>query len=118
MAQELPQVDTTVATEKVGDAYVIAVAGELDLYSTPLLVAELDPLIAEGPEVVLDLTGVSFVDSTALGAMLLGARRLKQMNGRLALVTPDPSTTKLLTMVGVDRVVPIFATTDAALQRD
>jgi anti-sigma B factor antagonist len=114
---ELPQLDASVTTTKVGeDAYVLALQGELDLYSTPRLVAELEALAPDGAEVVLDLTDVTFIDSTALGAILLGARKLRQADGGIAIVSPGPTTTKLLTMVGIDRVVPVYETTERALE--
>jgi anti-sigma B factor antagonist len=116
VAGELPQVDPCFTSTTTADGrHVIAVAGELDLYTTPQLVAELETLTPQGPEIVLDLNEVSFVDSTALGAILLASRRLRQAGGTLALVCASPSTVKLLTLVGVDRVVPVYETTDAAL---
>jgi anti-sigma B factor antagonist len=116
-AGDLPQLDATVTTAKVGeDAYVIALQGELDLYSTPRLLAELEALVPDGPEIVLDLTGVTFIDSTALGAILLGARKLRQAGGGIAIVSPGATTTKLLSMVGIDRVVPVFDTNERALE--
>lgn len=115
--KELPELDASVTTTKVGDdAYVLSLKGELDLYSTPRLVAELEALALDGAEVVLDLTVVTFIDSTALGAILLGARRLRQAGGGIALVSSSPTTTKLLTIVGIDRVVPVYETTERALE--
>jgi anti-sigma B factor antagonist len=113
----LPQLEASVTTAKVGEnAYVLALRGELDLYSTPLLVAELEALAPDGADVVLDLTEVSFIDSTALGAILLGGRRLQGSGGGMALVSSNPTTTRLLTIVGIDRVVPVYETTGRALE--
>jgi anti-sigma B factor antagonist len=113
----LPQLDASVTTAKVGEnAYVLALSGELDLYSTPLLVAELEALAPDGADVVLDLSEVSFIDSTALGAILLGGRRLHESGGGMALVSSNPTTTRLLTIVGIDRVVPVYETTERALE--
>ena len=56
---------------------------------------------------MLDLSGVTFLDSTALGAILIAARRLREEQGGLAIVTAEASTKKLLSLVGVDRVVPV-----------
>jgi anti-sigma B factor antagonist len=114
---DLPQLDATVTTTKVGEnAYVLALQGEHDLYSTPRLVAELEALAPDGPEVVLDLTDVTFIDSTALGSILVGARKLRQAEGGIAIVSPGATTTKLLSMVGIDRVVPVFDTNERALE--
>jgi anti-sigma B factor antagonist len=115
-AHELPPIDLTVSTVQAGEhAYVVSVQGELDLYTTPQLTAELEAIV-DGLEVVLDLSGVTFLDSTALGAILLAARRLREEDGGLALVTAEASTKKLLEVVGVDRVVPVFDTSERALE--
>jgi len=115
-ARDLPPIDLTVSTVQAGEhAYVVSVEGELDLYTTPRLTAELEAIV-DGLEVVLDLSGVTFLDSTALGAILLAARRLRDENGALAIVTAEASTKKLLEIVGVDRVVPVFDTPERALE--
>jgi anti-sigma B factor antagonist len=116
--EDLPQLDATVATARLDDGtHVLAVRGELDLYSTPQLTAELESIAGETTNVVVDLSEVSFMDSTALGAVLLASRRLRDADRRLALVSPVAATTKLLTMVGIDRVVPVVETRDEALAR-
>jgi anti-sigma B factor antagonist len=115
--ENLPQLDAAISTVQAGErAYVVSVTGELDLYSTPLLIAELDALAPDGPEIVLDLGEVTFIDSTGLGAILLTVRRLRETGGDMALVCANPTTLKLLTMVGVDRVVPVFETNGRALE--
>jgi anti-anti-sigma factor len=114
---ETPQIETTVATMKAGEsAYVVTVGGELDLYSTPRLTAELGAVTADAAEVVLDLTEVTFMDSTALGAILASARLLRDAGGRLSLVAADASTRRLLGLVGVDRVLPVYETAERALE--
>jgi anti-anti-sigma factor len=114
---DLPQLDAAITTLKAGaNAYVVSVAGELDLYSTPQLVAELEALAPDGPELVLDLEGVSFIDSTGLGAILLNLRRLRAAGGDMAIVCANETTSKLLGLVGLDRVVPVFETSAPALE--
>ena len=113
---ELSPVELAVAvTSPAERTYVVAVAGELDLYSSPSLATALDAISAEAPRVVLDLDGVGFLDSSGLGTILLAVRRLREAGGDLALVANADATTKLLGMVGVDRVVPVFEATQQAL---
>ena len=114
---DLPKIEVAVTTVQAGErAYLVSVEGELDLYSAPRLQAELDALLPAATDVVLDLTDVGFVDSTALGTILASGRRIRDAGGRLALVAATPATRKLLGVVGVDRVIPIYDTTDAALE--
>jgi anti-sigma B factor antagonist len=90
---DLPQLDAAITTLKAGEnAYVVSVAGELDLYSTPQLVAELEALAPDGPELVLDLGAVTFIDSTGLGAILLNLRRLRAAGGDMAIVCANDTT--------------------------
>ena len=113
----MPRVDVSVATMKVGEhAHVVTVEGELDLYTSPRLAAELEALATDEVEVVLDLSGVSFMDSTALGSILAAARRLRLEGGRLAVVCTSGTARRLLTLVGLDRVLPVYDTADRALE--
>jgi len=115
--EELPKIDVSVTKVRTGDrAYLVSVDGELDLYSAPQLQAELEALAPDATDVVLDLTEVGFIDSTALGTTLASGGRLRDAGGRLALVAATPATRKLLGVVGVDRVVPVYDTSDAALE--
>jgi anti-sigma B factor antagonist len=114
---ELPQIEVRIATLETGDrAYLVSVEGELDLYSAPRLQAELDALASDASDVVLDLSQVTFIDSTALGAILAAGRRLREADGRLALVAATDATRKLLALVGVDRVLPIYESSERALE--
>jgi anti-sigma B factor antagonist len=114
---ELPQIEVGIATLETGDrAYLVSVEGELDLYSAPRLQAELDALAPDASDVVLDLSQVTFIDSTALGAILAAGRRLREADGRLALVAATDATRKLLALVGVDRVLPIYESSERALE--
>jgi len=114
---DLPQLDAAITTLKAGEnAYVVSVAGELDLYSTPQLVAELEALAPDGPELVIDLDGVSFIDSTGLGAILLNLRRLRAAGGDMAIVCADDTTRRLLGLVGLDLLIPLFETSSRALE--
>jgi anti-sigma B factor antagonist len=114
---ELPQIEVRIATLETGDrAYLVSVEGELDLYSAPRLQAELDALASDASDVVLDLSQVTFIDATALGAILAAGRRLREADGRLALVAATDATRKLLALVGVDRVLPIYESSERALE--
>jgi len=114
---DLTELELSITTLRTGDfAYTVSVGGELDLYSAPQLRAELEALAIEPAEVVLDLGGVTFVDSTALGAILASARILREAGGGLALAAADDGTRKLLALVGVDRVLPVYETSEQAVE--
>jgi anti-sigma B factor antagonist len=107
-----------VETEQVGPtAFVVALTGELDLYSAPDLKGELVRLTDGGAqEVVVDLTGTTFIDSTALGVLLSAAQQLRAADsGRLSLVVADETIRRIFAMTGLERVFPIYESRGEAL---
>jgi anti-sigma B factor antagonist len=105
-------------TEKLGeDAYVIALAGEVDLYTAPELKQQLIEVIGAGAkEVVVDLTDTTFIDSTTLGVLVGGVKRLRPNGGKLSLVCSDKNITKIFEITGLDKVFPIHATRAEAVE--
>jgi anti-sigma B factor antagonist len=100
-----------------GGAYVIAVAGEADLYSSPQLRQELAAVIDAGAkEVVVDLTKTTFIDSTALSALVEATKRLRPAGGRLALVCVDPNLVKIFRITALDRLLPLYSSRAEALR--
>lgn len=96
---------------------VIAVAGELDMYSAPLLKRAIVAAIERGTRnVVLDLTETGFVDSGGLAVFISAHKRLRLVDGRLVIVNTEPSTARVLAITGLDRAFSILATRQAALR--
>jgi anti-sigma B factor antagonist len=99
-----------------GDVHVVSVAGELDLHTTGDLSAELDDVIRRAPRsIVVDLGGVTFLDSTALAALAAAARRAHTVGARLVVVTDDPHTTKIFRITALDRMIDVQRTLVDAL---
>lgn len=88
---------------------VISVEGELDLHSSPALTDEIaGALTPDAPRVAVDLSGVSFMDSTALGVLVSSLKRAKELGGELALVGASGSPLKVLSLTGMaDGVFPM-----------
>lgn len=80
-------------------ATVLTVSGELDLATSPALEAELER--ASGGLVIIDLRGVSFMDSTGLSLLVKAQRRAKEARRRLAVVKGGAQVQRLLTLTGV-----------------
>ena len=106
-----------IKTEQLGDdAYVISLAGEVDLYTAPEFKQQLLEVIGQGAKsVIVDLTDTTFIDSTTLGVLVGGVKRLRAQDGRLALVCSDRNITKIFEITGLDRVFTIYPTRDEAL---
>ena len=108
-----------VKTDKVDDGtYVISLAGEVDLYTAPEFKQQLLNVIGEGgKDVVVDFSDTTFIDSTTLGVLVGGVKRLRAQDGRLSLVCSDRNITKIFEITGLDRVFTIYPTRDEALAK-
>jgi anti-sigma B factor antagonist len=106
-----------IKSEKVdGDRAVIALTGEVDLYTAPELKHELIRLIDGGATtVVVDLTDTTFIDSTTLGVLVSGLKRVRPKGGAVPLVIRDRNIRKVFEITGLDRVFPIHEERSAAL---
>jgi anti-sigma B factor antagonist len=98
------------------DTHVIELGGEVDLYTAPEFKERLVQLIEEGKkQLVIDLSKATFIDSTTLGVLVGGVKRLRPSGGSLTLVCTDPNISKIFEITGLDRVFPIYKTRDEAL---
>jgi anti-sigma B factor antagonist len=112
-------VNFAVETDKVDDGtYVISLTGEVDLYTAPEFKQQLLDVISEGgKDVVVDFSDTTFIDSTTLGVLVGGVKRLRAQDGRLSLVCSDRNITKIFEITGLDRVFTIYPTRDEALAK-
>ncbi|MBA3365667.1 MAG: STAS domain-containing protein [Actinobacteria bacterium] len=106
-----------IKTEQLGDeTHVISLAGEVDLYTAPDFKQQLLQVIGDGSKnVVVDFTDTTFIDSTTLGVLVGGVKRLRTNEGQLSLVCSDRNITKIFEITGLDRVFTIYGTLDEAL---
>jgi anti-sigma B factor antagonist len=101
--------------ERRGDAVIVHLVGELDLYNAPEVRSALLAICAEEPErLVVDLGEVHFVDSTALG-VLIEARTKLQNRRSFLLAAPGLETHRALRISGLDQHLSVHETVDAAL---
>ena len=98
------------------DAYVISLSGEVDLYTAPEFKQQLLDVIGKGAKsVIVDFSNTTFIDSTTLGVLVGGVKRLRANEGQLSLVCSDRNITKIFEITGLDRVFTIHATRDEAV---
>jgi len=107
-----------ITTEQLGEGrHVISLSGEVDLYTAPEFKQQLLEVISQGAEtVIVDLTNTTFIDSTTLGVLVGGVKRLRPNGGQLSLVCSDRNITKIFEITGLDRVFTIHATRDEAVE--
>jgi anti-sigma B factor antagonist len=112
-------VNFDIKTEQLeGNGYVISLAGEVDLYTAPEFKAQLLEVIGKGAKhVIVDFTNTTFIDSTTLGVLVGGVKRLRSSDGELSLVCSDRNITKIFEITGLDRVFAIYSTREEATER-
>jgi len=95
---------------------VLAVTGEVDVYTAPRLRERLVELVSQGNhQIVVDLEGVDFLDSTGLGVLVGGLKRLRSHDGDLTLVCTHQRILKVFEITGLTKVFSIFSSVDQAV---
>ena len=98
--------------------HVIAVSGEIHVTTAPEFSQRLNDAISAGTRgVVIDMSGVEFIDSTGLSVLLNGLRRVTRSDGRLALVVTNPTVLRLFEITKLDSTFDIQPTVEAAVAR-
>ena len=115
----MPILDARVSVSRFGtDSFVVAAGGELDLYTSDRLRDRLAEALEQGGRrILVDLTGVCFMDSTALGVLVDAAKALRSSGGQLVLVADDPRVTRVFEITGLERVFRIEASLPEAVQQ-
>ncbi len=97
-----PPPDFSVTRRGAGGAVVVVPTGEIDLATVDLLQAEIDAAATEAKEVVLDLRGVTFMDSAGLRLLVQSTRALEGEGGTLAIVRGPKEVQRVFDLVGLD----------------
>ena len=91
----------TALTDEHGDnRFVVVLTGELDLVYTGHLQSILNDLITPGARVVLDVGGLTFMDSTGLSSLLRASERARIAGATFRLAAPHPAVTRILNLTG------------------
>ena len=108
--------DLTLATHAVGGTTVVAVGGEIDVYTAPKLRDQITELVGAGIyDIVIDLEAVEFLDSTGLGVIVGGLKKVRAHDGSLRLVCTQDRLLKIFRITGLAKVFDIHGTAESAL---
>ncbi|GII85431.1 anti-sigma F factor antagonist [Sphaerisporangium siamense] len=98
------------------DAVVVAVEGELDLFTAPFLRDEVrEAILQDGNRLVLDLEKLSFMDSSGLSVLIEAWRLATGEGGGVSLAAPQPPVARILRTTGLDRRIKVYSDVDAAI---
>jgi anti-sigma B factor antagonist len=99
-------VELGIGVTEVDGWTVVGASGELDLYTSPTLRTAIHDAATPGAKIAVDLTDVSFIDSSGLGAIVGALKHVRELDGSFAVVAPDDGPlSRLLTLTGLDQIV-------------
>jgi anti-sigma B factor antagonist len=102
-----------------GDCAVLQVTGEVDLYTAPALRERIRELAASGAvHLITDLGQVDFLDSTGLGVLVGGLKRLREDGGSLALVINTPRILRVFQITGLTKALATWPSVTDAITED
>jgi anti-sigma B factor antagonist len=106
-----------ISERREGAIPIVAVDGEIDIAVAPELRRHLEDLLDKGnASIVVDLTGVSFLDSTALGVLISILKRCHAADGELCLVANDPQVLRVFEITGLTDVFSIVNSASRAVE--
>ncbi len=95
---------------------VLVVHGDADLHSAPELRERIHGAIDDGANtLVVDLSATTLIDSTSLGVLLGGMKRLREENGEMRLVVPQAEVRRIFEITMLERIFPLHDTQEEAL---
>jgi anti-sigma B factor antagonist len=94
---------------------VVAAVGEVDVFTAPSLDEALSAAIGGGSSrLIVDLSGVDFLDSTGLSVLVKALKRIREADGSLDVIVSAERVAKVFRLTGLDKVIPLHATVQEA----
>ncbi len=108
--------DLSLETRDVDGRTIVAVGGEIDVYTAPRLRDRITELVAAGTyDLVIDMEAVEFLDSTGLGVLVGGLKKVRAHDGSLSLICHQDRLLKIFRITGLAKVFVIHESAEAAL---
>lgn len=109
--------DLKIDVEERDGAALIRLSGEVDVYTAPKLKSTLVDLVDKGNfKIVVNLEQVDFMDSSGLGVLVGGLKRVRSHDGAIALVCTQENILKIFRITGLVKVFPIFEEESQAVE--
>jgi anti-sigma B factor antagonist len=109
--------DLELETSQRDGVAVLALRGEIDVYTAPRMRQAIVDLVDAGSlNIVVDMDKVDFLDSTGLGVLVEGLKRVKTRNGTLSLVVTQDKILKIFDITGLNKAFPIHGSLEDALK--
>ena len=103
--------DLTLATREVDGRAVVAVGGEIDVYTAPKLRDKISELVGEGHhQLLIDMAAVDFLDSTGLGVLVGRLKAVRMLEGVMRVVITNPRVLRNFQITGLEKIFTIDST--------
>ena len=103
--------------EAQGETFVVDLNGEIDVYTSPKVKDAIGDLIDKGHyNLVINLEKVRYIDSTGLGVLIGGLKRVREHGGTVNLVCTNPQIKKIFDITGLVKIFGIYDDEDAAMK--
>jgi len=101
----------------VNKTLIASIVGEIDHHTSEDIMEKIDRHLENESliNLILDLSGVNFMDSAGIGVILGRYKRIAHFNGKLAIVAKKPNIIRILTISGIHKIAKLFDNTDKAL---
>lgn len=101
---------------KINDVSVLELNGEIDVYTAPQFREAISDLITSGQkDLIIDMAGVSYMDSSGFGALLSATKKLKPSGGSVSLVQCNSAIDRILKITRLDTVFVTYQAIDEAI---
>lgn len=108
--------DLQITLTESGPYPVLDLVGEVDAYTcASFREAIIKALDGENTSLIISMNGVEYIDSTGLGALVGGLKRVSEKQGYICIVCTNPQVTKVFEITGLVKVFPIYASIDEAI---
>ena len=107
--------ETGVSVDQRDGAVIVSARGEVDMDVAPDVMAAIDPYLGVADHLVVDLSEVTFMDSSGLGVLVASAQRVG--DGRLTVVVATDRVRRVMEISGLNQLIPVVDTLQAALER-
>ena len=106
---------TNLSTRSCDGRAVVALRGELDLVDAAAVAAALTAVAAREPQIIVDLAGLEFIDSSGVTALARGRRRAWRAGGDLVLAAPQQKVLRVLAVIRLAEAFSVYATVEEAV---
>jgi anti-sigma B factor antagonist len=96
---------------------IVVIRGEMDVFTSPEVKEALAQQVLDGHrQFVIDLSRVSYIDSTGLGALIAGLKGARENDGSIAIVTSNAQISRIFEITGLTKIFSMFDSVDRASQ--